>query len=61
MSKERELHINVIEMKAVELASNACYHVIIGKALILLSNSTTLMADLRKQGGMVSLDMCGLA
>ena len=59
--EERELHINVLEMKAVQLAWNAFLSRILGELVALMNNNASLVTYLKKQGGTVSRVMCSLA
>ena len=54
-AEERELHINFLEMKVVQLAVDAFRDRVIGKDVVLMSDTTIVVAYLRKLGGTVSL------
>ena len=58
--KKREFHINILEMKAVQLALDAIKDRIVGQELVPMNN-TPLVMYLKKQGRTVSLDMYRLA
>ena len=60
-AKKKELHISVLEWKTVQLALNDFKDMVIGKDLVLMSNSVTVVAYLKKHGGTVPLDMFRLA
>ena len=53
---EKELHINILEMKVAQLTLNAS----IGESLVLMGNSGTAVAFLKTQRGTVSLNMSRL-
>ena len=59
--EEWNLHINILEMKAVILAFNAFLDRFTGEPVVLTSDSTTIITYLRKQGGTVSKIICDLA
>ena len=59
--KCREFYIKVLEMKLVILALNALLDRLEGESVILMSNNTTVMAYLKKQGGTISKVLCSLA
>ena len=46
----KEPLINVLEMEVVQLALNTFLHLILGESVIVLSNSTTVVAYMKKQG-----------
>ena len=58
---ERDLYINILGMTAVQLTLNAYLPRTMRELVVLMSNSATVVAYLKKQGGAVSLDMCKLA
>ena len=60
-SQEEELHITILKMKLIQLALNALLHWVMRDTLVLKSDNATVMAHVKDQGGMVSLDMCRLA
>ena len=53
-SQEKELHINVLEMRAVQHTLNTFLPRIIGELVILMSNGTTVVVYLKKQAGTIS-------
>ena len=59
--KEKDLQINVLEMKAVQLALNAFLTRIAGELVILMRDTATVVIYLKKQGGTVFKVMCNLA
>ena len=59
--EERELHINVLEMEAVQLALNAFLPRILGELVIVMSDSATVVAYVKKQEGIISRLTCILA
>ena len=59
--EEQVLHINIMEMGVVILALNAFLHQAAGQSFILMSDNTTVVVYLRKQGGTVSRVRCDLA
>ena len=58
--QDNEFHVDNLEMKAVQLAINTFLGRVMGEVLLLVRNSTTVVAYLQKQGGTVSLIMCKL-
>ena len=58
--QEKELHINVLKVKAVKLALNYFLVSVMGEALVLLDCNATVGLHLRKQGGTVPLTICRL-
>ena len=58
--EELNLHVNILEMKAVQLALNVFRDWIMGESVVLMSNSATMMAYIKKLGT-VSRVMCNLA
>jgi hypothetical protein len=58
--QERLKHINVLELVAVQRAVEAFRGQIRSHCLLLLTDNTTCVAYLRKQGGTKSADMCAL-
>ena len=56
-----ELFINISEMKVVHLVLDAFRDRIIGENLVLKSDNAMVMVYLKKQGGILSLDMYRLA
>ena len=58
--KERNLHINVLELKAVLLAlqhfKSQCHH----REVMVATDNTTVVAYINKQGGTRSAQMCAL-
>ena len=59
--EERELHINILEMNEIQLTLNVFLPRILGVSVVLMSDSATMMACLKKQRGSVSRVMCILA
>ena len=58
--KERGLHIYILEVNAVLMVSNTFLDRLTGKSIVLLSDNTTIMAFLKKQGSTVSKVLCDL-
>ena len=56
-----ELHINMSEMRVVQLTLNAFHPRILEESVVLMNDSITVVDYLRKQGGIVSRVMCSLA
>ena len=54
---KNELHINVLKMKAVQLALNTFLTRIKGESVLLMSDNAMMVANLKKQGGTVSRHM----
>ena len=50
----RDLHIDVLEMKVVHLASSTFLSLLAWESVILMSDNATVVAYLKKQGEMVS-------
>ena len=61
MSEERDLHINLLEMKATQLALKTFLDRLAGESVVFMSDSSTIVAYLKKHGGAVSKVMCSLA
>ena len=59
--EEKELHINILEVKTVVLALNAFLGNISGESVVLVSNNTTVVTYLKNQGGTMSKVLCNLA
>ena len=57
-SKERTLHINNLELRAVVLALKHWERVVIGKTILVGSDNSTMVAYINKQGGTVSRSLC---
>ena len=53
--EEMELHITVLEMKPVQLTLNAFLLRILGGSVVLMSDSVTVEAHLKKQGACVTV------
>ena len=51
---DRNLHINLLEMRAVQLALQAFQDRLMGHRVALMSDNTTVVAYINKQGGTVS-------
>ena len=60
-SREKALHINIPEIKAVQLALNAFLTRVLGELVILMNDNATVVACLKKQGSIVSRVMYSLA
>ncbi|XP_064079434.1 uncharacterized protein LOC135196517 [Macrobrachium nipponense] len=58
---ERAAHINVLELKAVFLSLQHFLSQLQGKTVGLISDNSTVVAYLNKQGVTISLDLCRLA
>ena len=56
--KEKSLHINVLELKAVFLALKNFQDFIQNKRLLIATDNATVVSYLNKQGGTHSWDMC---
>ena len=54
-------HINVLEMRTVELALAAFLPQLAGQCVVLMSNNVSVVAYLRHQGGTVSRRLCLMA
>ena len=54
---ERELHINIQEVKAVQLALSAILPRVMWESIVLISDNTMVLAYLEKQGEAISQDM----
>ncbi|MEL7079268.1 MAG: reverse transcriptase domain-containing protein [Cyanobacteria bacterium J06582_2] len=59
--KERLMHINVLELKAVKLALMAAESLVVGKVVAILMDNLTALAYIRKQGGLKSLSLWEIA
>ncbi|XP_064647473.1 uncharacterized protein LOC135500157 [Lineus longissimus] len=55
--QEASLHINLLELKAVLLAIKALLNQIRGKCIRILSDNTTVVSYIRRQGGTQSLSL----
>ena len=52
--EEEQLHINVLEMKAVHLAPDAFLDLVVGESVVLMSDDTAVAAYLKKRGHSVN-------
>ena len=59
--EEKELNINVLKMKVVQLALNIFLSGLLKESIALMSNNATVVACLKRQGGTVSRVICSLA
>ena len=57
-SQEKNLHINVLELKAVFLALKSFQNQILNKRILIATDNATVISYLNKQGGTHSWDMC---
>ena len=57
---EKRLHINVLESKAVSLALQSFKDQCQNQALLVATNTSTVVAYINKQGGTHSVEMCAL-
>ena len=55
---EQNLHINLLEMRAVLLALQAFQERLMGHRVALMSDNTTVVSYINKQGGTVSSSLC---
>ena len=55
---EKNLHINVLELKAVFLAIRSFQSYLLNKRVLVASDNATVVSYLNKQGGTHSLEMC---
>ena len=58
---KKDLHINILEIKAVHLAQNAFLPRIMGGLVVMISDNATEVSYLKKRWGTVSLDLYRLA
>ena len=58
--KEAQLHINVLELKAVLLALKGFQEHLQGQRVIIWSDNSTVVSYLNKEGGTHSIEMCAL-
>ena len=56
--REANLHINILELKAVFLAIRSFQTHLLNKRVLVASDNSTVVAYLNKQGGTHSLEMC---
>ena len=56
--RETNLHINILELKAVFLAIRSFQTHLLNKRVLVASDNSTVVAYLNKQGGTHSLEMC---
>ena len=56
-AEERNMHISVLEVKAVQLVLDSFKHKVINRYLVFMSDSATVVAYLKK-GGTVFLTLC---
>ena len=59
-NKEAQLHINVLELKAVLLALKGLQEHLQGQTVLICSDNSTVVAYLNKEGGTHSMEMCAL-
>ena len=59
--EEQDLHINVLEMKAVVLALSSFQDRLVGQRVALMTDNSTVVAYVNKQGGTVSRTLCEMA
>ena len=57
---ESHLHINFLELKAVLLALKRFQHLVQGKAVLVATDNTTVVAYINKEGGIRSGSLCAL-
>ena len=59
-NKEAQLHINVLELKAVLLALKGFQEHLQGQRVLICSDNSTVVSYLNKEGGTHSIEMCAL-
>ena len=59
-NKEAQLHINVLELKAVLLALKGFQEHLQGQRVVICSDNSTVVSYLNKEGGTHSIEMCAL-
>ena len=59
-NKEAQLHINVLELKAVLLALKGFQEHLQGQSVLICSDHSTVVSYLNKEGGTHSIEMCAL-
>ena len=59
-NKEAQLHINVLELKAVLLALKGFQEHLQGQSVLTCSDNSTVISYLNKEGGTHSIEMCAL-
>ena len=59
-NKEAQLHINVLELKAVLLALKGFQEHLQGQSVLICSDNSTVVSYLNKEGGTHSIEMCTL-
>ena len=59
-NKEAQLHINVLELKAVLLALKGFQEHLQGQSVLICSDNSTVVSYLNKEGGTHSIEMCAL-
>ena len=59
-NKEAQLHINVLELKAVLLALKGFQEHLQGQTVLICSDNSTVVSYLNKEGGTHSIEMCAL-
>ena len=59
-NKEAQLHINVLELKAVLLALKVFQEHLQGQRVLICSDNSTVVSYLNKEGGTHSIEMCAL-
>ena len=55
---QSQLHINMLEMMAISMALKEALHTIKNSTVLVSTDNTTVVANLRKQGGARSPDLC---
>ena len=60
VNKEAQLHINVLELKAVLLALKGFQEHLQGQRVLICSDNSTVVCYLNKEGGTHSIEMCAL-
>ena len=61
MEEEQDLHINVLEMKTVQVALDVLQRQIMGESVVVMSYNATVVAHTKRHGGSVSQVKCSLA
>ena len=59
-NKEAQLHINVLELKAVLIALKGFQEHLQGQRVLICSDNSTVVSYLNKEGGTHSIEMCAL-
>ncbi|XP_068208549.1 uncharacterized protein [Palaemon carinicauda] len=58
--KEKNLHINVLELMAIQRACVEFVHLLRGNTVALMCDNATVVAYVKKQGGLKSKELCSL-